>query len=73
MQVFSKAVDNISMKTNYRKFGRDCYQKEWSNKSDKSKSRNTLKHEIAFIMAHGEFSKNDLIGIRNLTKLLGIE
>lgn len=62
------------MKKNHRQLGRERYQEDWGNyESDKYKSRSILKQEIASIMVHGEFTKTDLIAIRDLIKLKGLE
>ncbi len=59
---------------NHRKLGRERYEKEWGNyTSDKYKSLSTLKQEIASIMVHGEFTKSNLIAIRDLVKFKGLE
>ncbi len=69
-----KVADNISMKQNHRKLGRERYEKDWGNyKSDTHKSRKLLKQEISFIMVHGEFTKSDLIIIRDFIKQKGLE
>lgn len=62
------------MKTNYRQLGRERYEKDWGNyKSDDHKSKRLLKQEISFIMVHGEFTKPELIAIRDLIKQKGLE
>ncbi len=62
------------MKKNHRQLGRKRYEKDWGNyQSDKYKSRSILKQEISSIMVHGEFTKDDLIAIRNFTKNKGLK
>lgn len=62
------------MKTKYRKLGRIFYRARWGNyKSDDHKSKRILKQEISFIMVHGEFTKAELISIRDLIKQKGLE
>lgn len=57
----------------YRNQGRQIYKKRWGNyKSDKYKSKGLLQSEISFIMAHGEFTKQDLIAIRDFIKEKGL-
>lgn len=62
------------MKQNHRQLGKERYEKDWGNyKNDDHKSKRILKQEISFIMVHGEFTKAELIVIRDLIKLKGLE
>ena len=50
------------------------YLYEWGNyKSDRNKTKRILGQEIGDILSYGEFSKKDLIAIKDLCKTLGFD